>query len=176
MTRPLRPFVSSLMAIVAVWALIGCAAQRPAADLDPGAEAAARAFLAVVATGRAADLRSHLDAQESGIGGTALTDEARRLVFDGAWLRDFVPGGRSITELASMGDPALLGATQPDGSVIVSFVPPQYAAEATEMAFFTEQWMRRYFACRFAPAGDRWVLAENLCFAESDGPYPVPAG
>jgi hypothetical protein len=36
--------------------------------------------------------------------------------------------------------------------------------------------MRDYFACEFHLVNGRWVLLYNICFAESDGPYPNPYG
>jgi hypothetical protein len=42
-----------------------------------------------------------------------------------------------------------------------------------ELSFLENEWMKQYFACEFILRGDLILLYQNVCFAETDGPFPV---
>ena len=65
---------------------------------------------------------------------------------------------------------------QQDGGTTVFFIPEQLKEQARVVSFYSERWMRDYFACEFHLIDGRWVLLYNICFALTDGPYPEPYG
>ena len=172
----LIPAVKLVVLIGAFVALPGCQTDRQSRSLDVDASTAGRELLAVLETGQAEQLERYLSSRTDLLGPQALTEDARRFVYDGGWVRRFDPNGKSIVEIVAEGDLEILGALQPDGSIILSFVPLRYRKEARQATFYVQQWMRKYFACRFEKAVGRWQLSENLCFAETDGPYPPKTG
>lgn len=123
-------------------------------------------------TGQPARLEHDLASRTDLLGPERLTKGSREHVYEGGSIRRFNPRARSIAEIIALGDIEIPGAPQPDGSVILSFVPGRYVQEARRSAFYTDEWMRKHLACWFRKADGRWQLAWNICFAETGGPYP----
>lgn len=160
-----------LLALVVV-TLIACQAKGPWRSVDPEAIAAGQELLAVLETGEPEQLEHYLATRTDLLGPVRLGEAARGHVYDGASIRRFNPRVRSIVEIIAEGDIEILGAAQPDGSVILAFIPRRYLQEALRFEFYTDEWMRKFFACSFKKKDGRWQLARGICFAESGGPWP----
>lgn len=164
-------FSAFALALVVV-TLFACQAKGPWRSVDPEAIAAGRELLAVLETGEPDRLESYLASRTDLLGPERLGEEARVHVYDGDSIRRFHPRLRSVVEIIALGDIEILGAPQPDGSIILAFVPGRYLPEAQRFGFYTDEWMRKFFACSFKKLDGRWQLAWEICFAESDGPWP----
>jgi hypothetical protein len=139
---------------------------------DPEAIVAGRELLAVLETGRPARLEDYVATRTDLLGPERLTKESREHVYDGESIRRSHPRLRSVMDIIALGEIEILGSGQVEGSVILSFVPRRYLRDAERLEFFTDEWMRKYFACWFKKVDGRWQLAFNICFGETDGPYP----
>lgn len=87
--------------------------------------------------------------------------------------------GRTIQSVAALirASPVMTVRTeQTDGSIIVIFIPERFTTLAQTSNFYRQQWMKKYFSCRFKLIGDLWKIIENVCFAETDGPFPPDYG
>ncbi len=189
--------VKLAIVIGAVVALAGCRTEPPSPPDDPEAIAAGRELLAVLETGEPEQLKHYLATQTNLLDLTSLSEDALGFFYDGEWIRQYDPQGRSIVEIIALDDIEILAPLQPDGSVILEFVPKRYLHAIYEMpepvfetrewmrneiyempepGFETSEWMRKYFACWFKKVDGRWQLWMNLCFAESDGPFPLDMG
>jgi len=129
-----------------------------------------------------------------------LQDDVAGFLYDGDHVRGFNPEARSVVEIIALGplrvhilrekggsatvisSPKLPGEkargvkVDTGGRATVLFVPEQFEAQLRVDSFYSERWMRDYFACEFHLIEDRWVLLYNICFAESGGPYHEPYG
>lgn len=160
-------------------AMIGCQTRAPWPAVEPEAIAAGQELLAVLETGEPERLEHYLATRTDLLGPEWLTESARRFVYDGKSIRQSYPRGRSIMEIIALGDIEIIGPLQPDGSAILEFVPKRYLHEiheTREPAFETSEWMRKFFACWFKKVDGRWQLWMNVCFASTDGPFPLDAG
>jgi hypothetical protein len=81
-----------------------------------------------------------------------------------------------ISSLNLPGEKARVVVVETGGRATVLFVPEQFEEQLQVDSFYSERWMRDYFACEFHLIEDRWVLLYNICFAESGGPYHEPYG
>lgn len=45
--------------------------------------------------------------------------------------------------------------------------------ELNDLNFLQHEWMRKYFACEFIVKDDAVLLYQNVCFAETGGPFPL---
>jgi len=129
-----------------------------------------------------------------------LEDDVAGFLYDGDFVRTYNPDARSVVEIMALGrllirivrekggPTAVISSPKlPDekarvlmidtgGRVTVLFIPERFEEEAQVVSFYSERWMRDYFACEFHLIDGRWVLLYNICFAESGGPYPEPYG
>lgn len=80
-------------------------------------------------------------------------------------------GMRAVIDIARMGDLKTRLVYQPDNRITVIYVPSRYEAELSKEEFLQAEWMRKYFACEFYAHEGGWKLANNFCFAETDGPF-----
>ena len=62
------------------------------------------------------------------------------------------------------------------GRATFLFVPEQFEAQLKVGSFYSERWMRDYFACEFHLIDGRWAAAVQHLFALTDGPFPEPYG
>lgn len=139
---------------------------------DPEAGSAGLELLSVIETGDPERFRRYLRTQTELDDEILFGEDARRFIYDGDWVRQFDEDGKSVIEIIADGSIEIQEAPQPDGTIILIFIPMQYSKESLEPEFYYDQWMRKYFACRFAKIEDRWQLSTNICFAESGGPFP----
>ncbi len=110
--------------------------------------------------------------------GSQLVSEIAIPIWDGDNFRARHPGWsglQSIGELSEYDNLKAMRAEQLDGSVIVSFVPELFVVKVDMPAFFSEEWLISYFACRFRKTELGWKIVD-LCFASSHGPYVEPYG
>ena len=129
-----------------------------------------------------------------------LRDDVAGLLYDGDYMRGHNLDARSVVEIMALGplrvhivrdeggpaeivsSPKLPGekarvvSIETGGRATVLFVPEQFEEQLQVISFYSERWMRDYFACEFHLIEDRWVLLYNICFASTDGPYPEPYG
>lgn len=129
-----------------------------------------------------------------------LEHDVAGFLYDGDFIRGYNPDARSVVEIMALGrllirivreksgPTAVISSPKlPDekarvlmidtgGRVTVLFIPERFEEEAQVVSFYSERWMRDYFACEFHLIDGRWVLLYNICFAESGGPYPEPYG
>jgi len=129
-----------------------------------------------------------------------LKDDVAEFLYDGDHTRGHNPDARSVVEIMSLGplrvhivrdedgpaaivsSPMLSGEkarvvmVETGGRATVLFVPEQFDEQLQVGSFYSERWMRDYFACEFHLIEDRWVLLHNICFAGSGGPYHEPYG
>lgn len=134
---------------------------------------AGQEILAVLKTGEPERLEHYLATRTDLLGPERLTKESREHVYDGESIRRSHPRLKSIVDIIALGEIEILGSWPVEGSVILSFVPRRYLRDAERPEFFTDEWMRKYFACWFKKVDGRWQLAWNICFGETGGPYPV---
>jgi hypothetical protein len=129
-----------------------------------------------------------------------LRDDVAGFLYDGDYMRGRNSNARSVVEIMALG-PLRIHILRDDGDstevmssseksgekarvvmadtgarVTVLFVPEQFEDQLQVASFYSERWMRDYFACEFHLIEDRWVLLYNICFAESGGPYHEPYG
>jgi hypothetical protein len=129
-----------------------------------------------------------------------LHDDVARFLFDGKFIRGFNPDARSVLEIMALGplrvhilrdeggptavfsspekpgEKTRVVTVETSGRATVLFVPEQFEKQLQVDSFYSERWMRDYFACEFHLIEDRWVLLYNICFAGSGGPYHEPYG
>ncbi len=129
-----------------------------------------------------------------------LHDEVAGFLYDGDYIRGYNPDARSVVEIMALGPLrvhvvrdeggplAVVSSPKPAGEkwqivlgdtggrATVLFLPEQFEEQLQVDSFYSERWMRDYFACEFHLIEDRWVLLYNICFAESGGPYHKPYG
>ena len=129
-----------------------------------------------------------------------LQDDVAGFLYDDDYVRGFNPEARSVVEIMALGplrihilrekggsatvifSPKLPGEkarsamVDTGGRATVLFVPEQFEAQLKVGSFYSERWMRDYFACEFHLIDGRWVLLYNICFALTDGPFPEPYG
>ena len=108
--------------------------------------------------------------------GGELLPEIEVFVYGRAGVRVHNPDFRPIAEIAASGAHGIKIVSQDDGRVTFYWIPQQHLSEAGESEFFQREWMRKYFACEFAPVDGTWRLAFNFCFAETGGPHHEPYG
>lgn len=154
-------------------ALAGCQTEYEWPAVDPEAIAAGRELLAVFETGEPARFEDYLKSRTDFDVSDWLIADTRRLIYDGEALRRFRPRLRSITDIIALGEIDIFGALQFDGSIVLHFVPRRYRQDADRLEFYSDEWMRKYFACRFEQVAGSWRLARHICFSETDGPYPL---
>jgi hypothetical protein len=129
-----------------------------------------------------------------------LQDDVAGFLYDGDHVRGFNPEARSVVEIIALGPlrvhivrekggpAAVISSPKPPrenaqvvmvesgGRATVLFVPEQFEEQLQVDSFYSERWMRDYFACEFHLIDGRWVLLYNICFAGSGGPYHEPYG
>ena len=97
-------------------------------------------------------------------------------LYDGDYIRGYNADARSVVEIMALGPLLIHKEPQENGGVIVLFLPEQFEDQLQVISFYSERWMRDYFACEFRLIEGRWVLSYNICFAMTDGPFPEPYG
>jgi hypothetical protein len=107
-------------------------------------------------------------------GGRFIEDVAGFL-YDGDYIRGYNPDARSVVEIMALGSLRVHIVHQQDGATVL-FIPERFEEQAQVGSFYSERWMRDYFACEFHLIDGRWVFIYNVCFASTDGPYPKPYG
>ena len=178
--------------------LAGCSAPRTAADaqLDKTIQTLLNA---IRAHDNVAILSLTAEPQTFGEHGRLMEDVAGFL-YDGDSIRENSPDARSVVEIMALGplqihilrekvdrvtvisspqqpgEKARVVTLNTEGRATVLFVPEQFEEQLQVDSFYSERWMRDYFACEFYLIDGRWVLPYNICFAESGGPYHEPYG
>lgn len=165
--------VKLVIVIAVLAALAGCQTEYEWPAVDPRAIAAGRELLAVFETGEPAQFEDYLKSRTDLDVSDWLIADTRRLIYDGEALRRFNPRLRSIMDIIALGEIDIFGALEVDGSIVLYFVPRRYRQDADRLEFYFDEWMRKYFACRFEQAAGSWRLARHICFAETGGPYQV---
>jgi hypothetical protein len=105
-----------------------------------------------------------------------LEDDVAGFLYDSGYIRGNNPDARSVVEIMALGSLRIRIVREVGGRATVLFIPEQFEDQLQVVSFYSERWMRDYFACEFHLIEDRWVLLYNICFAESGGPYPEPYG
>ncbi len=129
-----------------------------------------------------------------------LQGDVAGFLYDGDHVRGYNPEARSVVEIMALGPlrvhilrerggpTAVISSPKPPrenarvvmvesgGRATVLFVPEQFEEQLRVDSFYSERWMRDYFACEFHLIDRRWVLLYNICFAGSGGPYHEPYG
>ncbi len=129
-----------------------------------------------------------------------LQGDVAGFLYDGDHVRGYNPEARSVVEIMALGplrahilrekggpatvisspkpprENAQVVMVESGGRATVLFVPEQFEEQLQVDSFYSERWMRDYFACEFHLIDGRWVLLYNICFAESGGPYHEPYG
>ena len=129
-----------------------------------------------------------------------LQGDVAGFLYDGDHVRGYNPEARSVVEIMALGPvrvhilrekggpTAVISSPKPPrenaqvvmvesgGRATVLFVPEQFEERLQVVSFYSERWMRDYFACEFHLIDGRWVLLYNICFAGSGGPYHEPYG
>ncbi len=113
--------------------------------------------------------------QDFGKGGR-LQDDVAGFLYDGDYIRGFSPDVRSVVEIMSLGLLRVQVVRENGNRATALFIPEQFEEQPRSVTFYSERWMRDYFACEFHLIDGRWVLLYNICFALTDGPYPKPYG
>lgn len=52
----------------------------------------------------------------------------------------------------------------------------QHSGDLENISFLQNHWMLDYFACEVEIKSDQISLYQNVCFAETDGPFPIDHG
>ncbi len=133
-------------------------------------------------------------------GNGRLQGDVAGFLYDGDHVRGYNPEARSVVEIMALGplrvhilrekggptaaisslnplrENAQVVMVESGGRATVIFVPKQFEERLQVVSFYSERWMRDYFACEFHLIDGRWVLLYNICFAGSGGPYHEPYG
>ena len=181
-----RDFWSILVVVVAGVLLAACDGHRPTDE----------AYFSLATQGLSQSKQTVSDTQavlrdaEKFLGALLAQDQEALRAYDGSVffdsngirpeIRDFLYESkgewRSIIEISRLGEIRPVVVPQGNGTIIVLYVPSIYESEVSNAGFLSEQWMKKYFACHFILEGSHWMLYENFCFAETDGPYPPDIG
>ncbi len=105
-----------------------------------------------------------------------LEDDVAGFLYDGAFVRGFNPDARSVVEVMAFGSLRVQVVRENGSRATALFIPEQFEEASRSVSFYSERWMRDYFACEFHLIDGRWILRYNICFALTDGPYPKPHG
>lgn len=105
-----------------------------------------------------------------------LQDDVAGFLYDGAYVRGYNPDARSVVEIMELGPLRVQVMRENDSRATALFIPERFEEASRSVSFYSERWMRDYFACEFHLIEDRWVLLYNICFASTDGPYPESHG
>lgn len=66
---------------------------------------------------------------------------------------------------------------QEQGVFTILYTDRKLKGKLSDLKFLGTQWMKAYFACELRALPDgRFIFHENLCFAETDGPFPPEIG
>lgn len=60
---------------------------------------------------------------------------------------------------------------QKNGVFTAIYIQRKYQEQWKDQYFLESQWMKSYFACEFIWNGERYLLYQNFCFAETGGPF-----
>lgn len=88
------------------------------------------------------------------------------------WFSDFV----SSVEKIGRSELAIKIVPQASDRFIALYIPKAKRGKLEDIKFLQTRWMEEYFACEFSKTQEGYKLHVNFCFAESDGPFPVPYG
>ena len=105
-----------------------------------------------------------------------LHDEVAGFLYDGHYIRGSNPDARSVMGIMALGPLQVHILWERGNRATVLFVPEQFEEQLQVDSFYSERWMRDYFACEFHLIDGRWILLYNICFSESGGPYHEPYG
>lgn len=81
-------------------------------------------------------------------------------------------GWSSVQDIVTPEDMAIKLISQKGNVVTALFFKEQYEEDANDIEFLRNEWMKKYFACEFEVVGDNLFFYQNICFAETDGPFP----
>jgi hypothetical protein len=190
-------FLAALFGL-AISSISGCA--NPEAGTDARLEKTVETLLEAVRARDDAAILALAANPQAFVENGRLRYDVAGFLYDGDYMRGHNSNARSVVEIMALGplrthilrdrggptafisSPKLPGEkarvvmVDTGGRSTVLFVPEQFEAQLQVDSFYSERWMRDYFACEFHLIEGRWVLLYNICFAESDGPYPEPYG
>ena len=85
-------------------------------------------------------------------------------------------GWKSVLEIAKLDKVSIKLIKQKNNVITVLFYPRKYSNQMNDLSFLENEWMKKYFACEFEIINGTWEFYQNVCFAETDGPYPPEYG
>ena len=79
---------------------------------------------------------------------------------------------KSVLQLTIGGRPLFKIVPQDHGVLTILFFNAGDEHNLEKLAFLQNEWMKRYFACEFEVVDGELHFYQNICFAETDGPFP----
>lgn len=81
-----------------------------------------------------------------------------------------------VTKIVSSSDAYIKVIPQGQERYIALFMREKLRENASSISFLENEWMKKYFACEFELANGELTFYQNICFAESGGPFPPDYG
>ena len=103
-------------------------------------------------------------------------DKLNQEIYDFLYRRKMGEEWKSVLEIASLGSLGIKIVPQGSNVITVLYFPTRFQTEIEDERFLVNEWMKKYFACEFEAVGDGWEFYQNVCFAETDGPFPPEYG
>jgi len=87
--------------------------------------------------------------------------------------RDAKSGKKSVLDFFSRDNFKTKIIWQKDNVFTLIVVHEKNYNKLDELSFLQQEWMKQFLACEFVLKDEGIVLYQNVCFAETDGPFPV---
>lgn len=95
-----------------------------------------------------------------------------RDIYDFLFTSDPNTGKQSVQEIIGSGEYVLKIIPQSSAVYTVLIAPVRNKERLNNLSFLRSAWMVEYIACEFEVSRGKISLYQNVCFAETDGPFP----
>lgn len=95
-------------------------------------------------------------------------------IFDFLYIPDEAANKKSINQIIKHNNYSLKIIWQNSSVFTVLLTSLENERNLSDIEFLKSQWMVGYIACEFEQKDGKLYLYQNVCFAETDGPFPQP--
>lgn len=95
-----------------------------------------------------------------------------RDIYDFLFTSDPGTGKQSVQEIIGSGEYVLKVIPQSSAVYTVLIAPVRNKEKLNNLSFLRSAWMVEYVACEFEVSRGKIFLYQNVCFAETGGPFP----
>ncbi|MDH5434805.1 MAG: hypothetical protein OEY19_12750 [Gammaproteobacteria bacterium] len=78
---------------------------------------------------------------------------------------------KSVNDIAAIDKLNFKIIPQESEVVTVIYYPEKFKNKIEDIQFLEKEWMEKYFACEFEEIDGKWTFYQNVCFAETGGPF-----